>query len=232
MLFTPENATKIMQGKKTQTRRLINPLEFCSGTGVGQRKEIYAVWVQAKSPIHKPGAYVRAPLIILERMNRLKWAVGQGYFQDKTYAVQPGRGKPALWVNWDHPCYGIDVIDDMGRARPEDKEMVKGQGYVELRIRIKSIRPEHLQDINPADCIAEGITDTWIKPFDSYYCKKPNHVLRGDFAKSWDSINGKRPGCSWLDNPQVWVLEFEPVASITSPVASASDGVSLSPHHP
>lgn len=85
----------VMDGKKTQTRRLVRPLEFCSGN-LGARKEVHAIWIQAKSPIHRPGVFVRAPLVILERMNRLKWAVARGYFADKTYAIQPGRGKSSI----------------------------------------------------------------------------------------------------------------------------------------
>ena len=29
------------------------------------------------------------------------------------------------------------------------------------------------------------------------------------FREVWDSINGKCPGCSWTDNPWVWVIEFK-----------------------
>ena len=29
------------------------------------------------------------------------------------------------------------------------------------------------------------------------------------FRNLWDSINGKRPGCSWSDNPWVWAPSFE-----------------------
>lgn len=32
-----------------------------------------------------------------------------------------------------------------------------------------------------------------------------------EFAAVWDSINGKRPGCSWADNPWVWCLAFRRV---------------------
>ena len=31
------------------------------------------------------------------------------------------------------------------------------------------------------------------------------------FSRLWDSINGKRPGCSWKDNPWVWCLTFRRV---------------------
>lgn len=36
-------------------------------------------------------------------------------------------------------------------------------------------------------------------------------TARGTFAALWDSINGKRPGCSWSDNPWVWVVKFKKI---------------------
>ena len=29
------------------------------------------------------------------------------------------------------------------------------------------------------------------------------------FEKLWNSIYGKKPDCSWADNPWVWAVEFE-----------------------
>lgn len=144
---------KVLDRTKTQTRRIIKPGEFCSCLGT-DRGEIYAVWGEKKVH-HQTGAVVCAPLLILERMNRLKWAVAIGWFRDKTYAVQPGRGKVAVG-----------------------------------RIKITAIHKERLQDISPADCIAEGATDS------------------DAFAKLWDTVHFKPPYC-WLDNPEVWVIKFE-----------------------
>ena len=32
---------------------------------------------------------------------------------------------------------------------------------------------------------------------------------RGSFTTLWDSVNGKRPGAAWRDNPFVWAVGFE-----------------------
>lgn len=69
--FRPELAQLVAEGKKTQTRRLI-------GTGeVFIKSEDHPTI--ARVEIHKPG---KSP--------RIKWQTG------KRYAVQPGRGKPAI----------------------------------------------------------------------------------------------------------------------------------------
>lgn len=35
---------------------------------------------------------------------------------------------------------------------------------------------------------------------------------RDAYRKLWDQINGERPGCSWTDDPWVWVVSFKRVA--------------------
>jgi hypothetical protein len=36
-----------------------------------------------------------------------------------------------------------------------------------------------------------------------------DRINREVFRVYWDSLNGKRPGCSWEDNPWTWVVEFK-----------------------
>jgi hypothetical protein len=72
MLFTLENAIKVMNGKKTQTRRAVQDGDKLEWAGV-------------------PGD---SPQVVISRPNdlyhRAKWQIA------RTYAVQPGRGKPAI----------------------------------------------------------------------------------------------------------------------------------------
>jgi len=75
-------------------------------------------------------------------------------------------------------------------------------------LRVTDIRVERLQEITGADVFAEGVDNG-----------KSNHTMgsryenmqRMAFEDLWDSINGNREGCSWEDNPWVWVVEFERV---------------------
>lgn len=71
MLFRPELIEKILSGQKTETRRVVRPHEFwCAGWRAG-------------------GGHLS---ICIERNGKIrtKWQEG------KTYAAQPGRGKPAV----------------------------------------------------------------------------------------------------------------------------------------
>jgi hypothetical protein len=66
MLFTPENAKKVMAGQKTQTRRP------CQDGDKGISLEINGLYFAVENNLRK------------------KWQVG------KTYAIQPGRGKLSI----------------------------------------------------------------------------------------------------------------------------------------
>ena len=70
-----------------------------------------------------------------------------------------------------------------------------------ITLLVKSVRVERLQDISEDDAIAEGV----VCPRFGTYGMNPESIFRD----LWQSINGKRPGCSWDDNPWVWVIEFE-----------------------
>ena len=72
------------------------------------------------------------------------------------------------------------------------------------RIKLLKIREERLQEINGADAIAEG----W--PRDREFFPQMNTAIKALiwFRSLWNSIN-KKPGTRWVDNPPVWVVEFQ-----------------------
>jgi len=83
-------------------------------------------------------------------------------------------------------------------------------------VRILDVRPERLRDITPADALAEGVhcaqcnntgtREFWMdgEPIGEL-CPHPG--VREEFAAQWDSINAKR-GCPWSANPWVWVYDY------------------------
>lgn len=88
---------QILDGMKTQTRRLVKANELASGSRPS--RWIHAVWIDIKGVHdrrHEQHGFIKCSLVVLESLYRLKWAVARGYFADKTYAIQPGRGKKAV----------------------------------------------------------------------------------------------------------------------------------------
>jgi hypothetical protein len=80
-----------------------------------------------------------------------------------------------------------------------------------ILLEVVSVRVERVQSITEADAIAEGIEQTRLG-FRDY--ELPAGVMHGvpaeySYRTLWDSINGKKVGCSWADNPWVWVPEFK-----------------------
>jgi hypothetical protein len=78
-------------------------------------------------------------------------------------------------------------------------------------LEVTDVRVERLQSITPQDCEAEGVPA-------EYHGQKSMGIAWKDyegevhqiygieamFAGIWTSINDKRPGCRWVDNPMVW----------------------------
>lgn len=140
MIFTPENAQLILEGRKRQDRRLVKPGDCIVTPNIGSDPAIY-------------------------RNGRLLWQV------NRIYAIQPGQSWPAI---------GHFRLLDWWR--------------------------EQLQDITPEDIQDEGISRTDLGDFTPLDFGAPDEY--DAFIARWNSIN-RKPGTRWLNNPMVWVLEFE-----------------------
>lgn len=87
-----------------------------------------------------------------------------------------------------------------------------------LWLEVTAIRAERLQEITEADAIAEGVghgfqmNGAWpdYQHINKHgICELTQDTARMSFATLWDSLNGKRPGCEWSDNPFVFVVAFK-----------------------
>lgn len=83
-----------------------------------------------------------------------------------------------------------------------------------ITLEVASVRVERVQDITDADALAEGVTnygdDSQFPPGFSMSTRAARKWRpRREFRDLWDSINGKRPGCAWSDNPWVWAVTFK-----------------------
>ncbi|MFA4974630.1 MAG: ASCH domain-containing protein [bacterium] len=104
----------------------------------------------------------------------------------RTYAVQPGRGKPAV-----------------GRIRI-------------TAIRQQRVQDITAEDALAEGLVCPDCNNGWITVYsatDMFGCSEVEcgHAgLIDEYAQLWDTIHTK-PGTRWADNPLVWVLEFERV---------------------
>ena len=75
-----------------------------------------------------------------------------------------------------------------------------------LDLEVVDVRPERLHDITDEDALAEGVDWGETTPAPGGPCAPAEA-----FARLWDEINGKRPGCAWRDDPWVWRVAFRRV---------------------
>lgn len=216
ILFSGEMVQAILQGRKTQTRRVMKPQpELRPGTMLTPtRKRIdtaYFHWkdewwwqdpqpsLLAKCPYGKPGdrLWVRETWgIYSESWTDYGWE-GDGIVDLPSYKALPHGSMNSKY----HVVYKADgyEADEGERWRPS---IFMPRWASRITLEVTGVKVERVQDITDDDAIEEGVdrTNTSIPTY-----------ARQRFHKLWDSINGTRPGCSWAHSPWVWCVSFKRV---------------------
>lgn len=189
ILFSGAMVRAILEGNKTQTRRVMNPQpeaenadgDLCFADGL----VIHPTNLAIEWPHGLPGDR----LWVKETFQRVHPGVLQSLDPDPD---------SSLWST----CYRADangghelaMIDVLG-WRPSIFCTRKAS---RITLEIESVRVERLQDISEADALAEGITLRG--------CTRFEKECRLEYKSLWESING--PG-SWDKNPWVWAITFK-----------------------
>jgi hypothetical protein len=211
ILFSTLMVKAILEGRKTQTRRIIKPQPL----------------------VHND--VIKMPIPVDEYSKLLGEYTKKGYTQIYTKGVLEGMIAPlckyevgdVLWVRetWTDPTpdqsgYPILYKADFPmtyhgtEADPTQTITLQAKDYkwkpslfmprdaCRLFLKIKNIRVERLQDISEEDSVSEGVKkNDW--EFEDGECPE---TYKEGFKFLWESINGEK---SWEDNPFVWVIEFE-----------------------
>lgn len=208
ILFSAPMVRAILEGRKTQTRRIIKPQPEVTETGyISWRDEIcamdcFASIIADDSPYGVPGdrLWVRETCRAYEITNS-DWNGYSGHV--------PGT---------DGVVYAVDVVfREIENTQDASDAWVALYRYRGKRgatvppihmprwasridLLVKAVRVERLQDISDDDAFAEGIVPMVEDGALGY--STPQNIYR----ELWESING--PG-SWDANPWVWVVEFQ-----------------------
>ena len=226
--FNSEMVNAILDGRKTQTRRVITPKPGENIVGfqswIHQDKQLWTEQIHTSDPLHnklgkdykcpygQPGSqlWVRetwATSLSLDSMSPSDIGIAArraGYNSKES-------PKSDLWYMADmhYRQWGSEKTS-LGKSRPSI-HMPRWASRIQLEIT--DVRVERLQEITEADVCAEMGRDGWIRdglwalpnweggPFDS---------AQKMFAHLWDSIYKDR-GFGWEANPFVWVVEFKKV---------------------
>ncbi len=219
ILFNAEMVRAILEGRKTQTRRVMKPQAHDCYTLDGV-KDDRALWtLTGKPPLipdpTRPGKRTRALFVPFCHSKCPLGQPGDRLWVRETWAInQCGRRislSAEAWPKWpierlryvatDEPPHITDSGEPYWWNKRPSIHMPRWASRITLEI--VSIRVERVQDISEDDCREEGV---------KYLIKseKESRTWEGEFERLWDSINAKR-GIGWSDNPWVWVIAFKVV---------------------
>ena len=221
MIFNGEMVRAILDGRKTQTRRIMKPQPKPSKSRPGDfwfssKKLESMVHVSDLAPGNSPIADYH--LFIQEHCCPFG-AVGDRIWVRETFCpVDDTQYGGEKWVDYraipkfeaSHPA-GWDCA-------PNDAEALKWRPSIHMPrwasrilLEITDVRVERLNAISEEDARAEGIIDGGClncgEP-EPCGCANPEPDATDAFAYLWQSIYGQE---SWNANPWVWVIEFERV---------------------
>lgn len=186
ILFSGPMVRALLNGRKTQTRRLFKGIEDVGG-GVFH--------------ISTPGGGI----IGLSEESVPKWApdylriaVGDRLYVRETfsgpYEYQVEKWPPSAWFSGDPIWYWADGNPDHGDWTKPKPGMHMPRWASRLTLTVTDVRVERLQDCSAADAIAEGIRGNEFEGwFDYSEGDKPCDFLvdpRQSYRTLWDSING------------------------------------------
>ena len=212
MIFNGEMVRAILDGRKTQTRRIVNPQpELTTGSGFSWKGCLYGSgsndretnrnFAHIKCPFGKPGDRIwvretyQGPLFDYEHME--SYLEDSSKFEKPDFCIYRADGKPA-------PEF-YDADDNLHCGWRPSIHMPRWASRIKMEIT--DVRVERLNDISQEDAQAEGMEltgwrPTYSDPDSGGDCQTPYD----NFAELWESIYGEG---SWQANPWVWVIEFK-----------------------
>jgi hypothetical protein len=200
ILFSAPMILALLAGRKTQTRRVLkyqpSDAEVAREHGRGGSFCIEAGFCGARFPFGVPGdrlwvketwhpsARIGADIVEIE------------YLADEsTREIVPP--SDFMWERWDDKWI-------RGGWRPS---LFMSRWMSRITLEVTAVRAQRVQDISEEDALAEGV-ERRRDVFHPLIQSSIHNPGRRGFAVLWDSINGKRPGCSWADNPWCWCISF------------------------
>ena len=219
ILFSPPMVQALLDGRKTQTRRVLKdqPPEGCVFYDINIHNQAAFRLPQSDlctstcvCPHGKPGdlLYVREAWRTPESLDHLSPSEIAQRCKEAGYH---GPWCPIVTVadntahNWSEED-GFRDDEPTGRFR---QGMHMPRWASRITLRITEIRVERVRDINEAGAIAEGIERSKIEQhLWRAYEGATGTCPRAAFALLWNSINEAR-GFGWDANPWVWVICFE-----------------------
>ena len=194
ILFSGEMVRAILEGRKTQTRRVIKdvpehithveyiPSDFDEPFEFRFTRDDHISGFWDKCPYGRTGdrLWVKETFAKFPGGVIYKADYRDGLFGSNIVMLATGEQFPLVWKS--------------SRFMPREASRIN--------LEIVRVRVERLQVITIEDILAEGIPPL--------ACDEDGSEMYEAYADLWDEINAKR-GFGWDVNPWVWVIEFKKV---------------------
>ncbi|MEX2964243.1 hypothetical protein [Microbulbifer sp. TYP-18] len=208
ILFNGPMVRAILEGRKTQTRRIIKPQPFNGASGESAIKQIGGLRDE-------------------QTLSQVMTSAWQAGFVDTTCPC--GEEGDRLWVR---ETFRLSTHNDCPHYEPcncrsgvpfyrSDAEIGEEKWKPSIHmprwasritLEITNIRVERLREMSQEDAYCEGVTRELRNSF-GYACDESEEIFntrqsKETFSFLWESIYGDG---SWDANPWVWVIEFKRV---------------------
>lgn len=205
IIFSTPMVQAILDGKKTQTRRVVkingypitSPKESLELTKEGLIYHSFCSMSGYYKPLCQPGDI----LWVRETWADLR---GMGFGHD------PRTDKPFNFA------YRADTKPGSDGDRIRKEYGIKWKPSIHMPreaarifLQVTNVRVERLRDITEEDARAEGCST---KILNDGWKNIGTLTARDEFITLWEHLNAKR-GLGWDTNPWVWVIEFERIES-------------------
>ena len=215
ILFNSEMVRAILDGRKSQTRRVIKPQPYSDVGALGVKYGgITTHNFHLFSTMHGGGTSDSGMRLCPYGVPGDRLWVRETFCIESSYEVGPYKppfrdGRPCRWHDneewWEQPHYkATDPTPELeiGTGDPGVKwtpSIHMPRWASRITLEIVNVRVERVQEIDEAGAILEGAD-----------ASKYEKSYRYAFSQLWDSINAKR-GFGWDANPWLWIIEFKRV---------------------
>lgn len=223
ILFKAEMVRAILEGRKTQTRRIV---KFPKNVLTYSPQDSFVDTGNSDGPVcqylHVPFRHRDEPDDGCRERLYPKWEIGEHLWVKETsrpvdhdFATDGEKEIPSAWLIeykadksniWQNPpeserlslAKKFGTANTTGGCNPRWRPSIFMHRWASrITLEIAGVRVERLNEISHRDALAEGV---------DYDVSKPDGAPLPRFKALWESINGKD---SWKANPFVWVLEFK-----------------------
>ncbi|HBX0838314.1 TPA: hypothetical protein MJG19_14665 [Klebsiella pneumoniae] len=218
MIFNGEMVRALLDGRKTQTRRIVkgtdSAVKFCKEWNING-EEVFVVLGEKDHTGMNP---------VLGAISCPFGAVGNRIWVREAFRVHSRATDVATLVykasernSWTEQTHRVPVAVCNKPATPEKwtPSLHMPRWASRILLEITDVRVERLNAINEHDAQAEGVAKLRGGFWKHYQPGWTQHQLsaRGSFVTLWKSIYGDE---SWNSNPWVWVIKFKRIEVLTA----------------